>query len=95
LRLTVLCALCNMAVSRCAVRAVRAVQVTNPAIDPFREEVVTSLKCFVGPEKDITSFSEGHAQRLELEQPVLSVAEMDALKSITINGWKTKVGQVA
>lgn len=46
---------------------------TNPAIDPFREAIVTSLRCFVGPEGDITVSLPGHARRLELEQPVLSI----------------------
>jgi glutamate synthase (NADPH/NADH) len=34
-------------------------QVTNPAIDPFREAVVTSLRCFIGPEGDITASEPG------------------------------------
>ena len=56
-------------------------QVTNPAIDPFREAVVTSLRCFVGPEVDLTS-EPGPQQcaRLELPQPVLDIDEMEALK---------------
>jgi glutamate synthase (NADPH/NADH) len=65
-------------------------QVTNPAIDPFREAVVTSLRCFVGPEGDITTVTPGHASRLELEQPVLRLAEMEGLKAIDFNGWRTK-----
>ena len=43
-------------------------QVTNPAIDPLREAVVTSLRCFIGPEKDITSSGAAHAARLDLMQ---------------------------
>lgn len=46
---------------------------TNPAIDPFREAIVTSLRCFVGPEGDITTSLPTHARRLELEQPVLTI----------------------
>eukprot|EP00198_Chlamydomonas_reinhardtii_P003746 XP_001693082.1 glutamate synthase, NADH-dependent [Chlamydomonas reinhardtii] len=68
-------------------------QVTNPAIDPFREAVVTSLRCFVGPEVDLTS-EPGPQQcaRLELPQPVLDIDEMEALKNIDHpGGWKTKV----
>ena len=30
-------------------------QVTNPPIDPIREEVVTSLECMVGPEGDLVT----------------------------------------
>ena len=39
-------------------------QVTNPAIDPFREAVVTSLKCFIGPEGDITEADPGEDKGL-------------------------------
>lgn len=46
---------------------------TNPAIDPFREAIVTSLRCFVGPEGDITTSRQEHAARLELEQPILTI----------------------
>lgn len=66
---------------------------TNPAIDPFREAVVTSLRCFVGPEEDMTAvLGPQHCARLELPQPVLSIAEMEALKAVNHpGGWKTKV----
>eukprot|EP00210_Caulerpa_lentillifera_P004796 g4578.t1 len=66
-------------------------QVTNPAIDPFRESVVTSIRCFIGPEADITSISPRHAHRLDLPFPLLSIKEMDLLKRTTFGGWKTKV----
>jgi hypothetical protein len=69
-------------------------QVTNPAIDPFREAVVTSLRCFIGPEGDITTTVPQHARRLELAQPILSLKEMGAMKVMNIRTtkWKTKVG---
>ena len=66
-------------------------QVTNPAIDPFREAVVTSLRCFVGPEGDVTASTPAHARRLELEQPVLTVAECEALKRVAVGGWRAAV----
>ena len=31
------------------------VQVTNPPLDPLREKVVTSTRCMIGPEGDVTS----------------------------------------
>jgi hypothetical protein len=64
-------------------------QVTNPAIDPFREAVVTSLRCFIGPEGDITTCAPSHAKRLELAQPILTLHEMAAMKIIN-----AKVGRV-
>jgi glutamate synthase (NADPH/NADH) len=68
-------------------------QVTNPAIDPFREAVVTSLRCFIGPEGDVTELSEGHAHRLDLHHPVLRLPEMQAIKDMRAGGWRTKVGK--
>lgn len=66
-------------------------QVTNPAIDPFREQVVTSLRCFIGPEGDITHSEETHAHRLEIQQPILRIQELENLKAMNQGGWKTKV----
>lgn len=66
-------------------------QVTNPAIDPFREAVVTSLRCFIGPEGDITTCAPSHAKRLELAQPILTLHEMAAMKIINAKKWKAKV----
>jgi glutamate synthase (NADPH/NADH) len=66
-------------------------QVTNPAIDPFREAVVTSLRCFVGPEGDITASVPSHARRLELEQPILTIAECEAIKHVGLNDWAARV----
>jgi glutamate synthase (NADPH/NADH) len=66
--------------------------VTNPAIDPLREAVVTSLRCFVGPERDITCRSAEHAARLDLMQPILSMEEMEAVKNMKYRDWTTKVG---
>ncbi|KIZ01899.1 glutamate synthase (NADPH/NADH) [Monoraphidium neglectum] len=66
-------------------------QVTNPAIDPFREAIVTSLRCFVGPEGDITTSLPTHARRLELEQPVLTIEECEALKNVSVNDWASRV----
>jgi glutamate synthase (NADPH/NADH) len=65
--------------------------VTNPAIDPFREAVVTSLRCFIGPEGDITASSPSHAHRLDLAQPVLRPQEMAALKEMNAGRWRTQV----
>ncbi|GAX86014.1 hypothetical protein CEUSTIGMA_g13429.t1, partial [Chlamydomonas eustigma] len=66
-------------------------QVTNPAIDPLREAVVTSLRCFVGPESDITRRTAEHAARLDLMQPILTMEEMEAIKNMKYRDWTTKV----
>lgn len=69
----------------------RCMQVTNPAIDPFRESVVTSLRTFIGPEGDISTNKSHHAYRMELEQPVLTLTEMAAIKRMDFRGWHTNV----
>lgn len=56
-------------------------QVTNPPIDPIREEIVMSLVCPVGPEGNLLSEpSEDHCKRLVLRDPVLSLEELKTLK---------------
>lgn len=57
-------------------------QVTNPPIDPIREEIVMSLVCPVGPEGNLLAdASEGHCKRLVIRQPVLTLEEMRTLKN--------------
>ncbi|KAL3927618.1 MAG: hypothetical protein SGPRY_002739 [Prymnesium sp.] len=63
-------------------------QVTNPPIDPIREEVVMSLVCPVGPEQNLLDATSEHAARLFLPHPVLSLEEMETLKTVEYRGWK-------
>merc|ERR1719203_1719025 len=56
-------------------------QVTNPPIDPIREEIVMSLVCPVGPENNLLSEpSQEHCKRLNVRHPVLTLQEMNVLK---------------
>ncbi|GAB6032806.1 hypothetical protein CHUAL_012008 [Chamberlinius hualienensis] len=66
-------------------------QVTNPPIDPFREKVVMSLACPIGPEANILEPSADQCRRLYLKQPILSLVDLRVIKANTLNGWKTKV----
>jgi glutamate synthase (NADPH/NADH) large chain len=65
-------------------------QVTNPAIDSIREEVVMSLQCYIGPEKNILESSEQHAHRLLMPHPIITNEELAALKHIKFRGWTTQ-----
>jgi len=47
-------------------------QVTNPAIDPLREQIVMSLATCFGREKNMFVESEAHAKRLLIDSPILS-----------------------
>jgi len=59
-------------------------QVTNPPIDPIREELVTSLVSFIGPRPNLLGIDEMNPPlRLEVSQPVLDFFEME--KSATSN----------
>lgn len=66
-------------------------QVTNPPIDPFREKIVMSLLCPIGPAPNILEPSAEFVHRLFLPQPILSLPDLDALKRTNYRGWKTKV----
>ncbi|MCA9267832.1 MAG: glutamate synthase large subunit, partial [Planctomycetales bacterium] len=69
-------------------------QVTNPAIDSIREEVIMSLECYIGPERNLLDTTAEHANRLLLPHPILTNEEMAAVKHMngTFAGqkWKTK-----
>jgi len=65
-------------------------QVTNPAIDSIREEVVMSLQCYIGPEKNILQSTEQHAHRLLIPHPIITNEELAALKHIDFRSWTTK-----
>ncbi|MFW2439714.1 MAG: glutamate synthase large subunit [Arenicellales bacterium] len=58
-------------------------QVTNPPIDPIREEIVMSLVSLVGPRPNLLGLHEaGTHMRLEVSQPVLSNADLEAIRHI-------------
>jgi glutamate synthase (NADPH/NADH) large chain len=58
-------------------------QVTNPPIDPIREELVTSLVSFVGPKPNLLGIDEMNPPlRLEVSQPVLDSAQMETIRHI-------------
>ncbi|MEI7613921.1 MAG: glutamate synthase large subunit [Betaproteobacteria bacterium] len=59
-------------------------QVTNPPIDPIREQLVMSLVSFIGPKPNLLGINEiNPPYRLEVTQPVLSFADMAKLRNIT------------
>ncbi len=58
-------------------------QVTNPPIDPIREQLVMSLVSFIGPKPNLLGINEiNPPYRLEVTQPVLSFADMAKLRNI-------------
>ena len=65
-------------------------QVTNPAIDSIREEVVMALECYIGPERNLLSVTEAHAHRLRIPHPVLSNQELAAIARLDYRGWRSR-----
>ncbi|XKM41498.1 glutamate synthase large subunit [Rhizobium ruizarguesonis] len=58
-------------------------QVTNPPIDPIREELVMSLVSFIGPRPNILDHEgAANAKRLEVRQPILTNGDLEKIRSI-------------
>ncbi|TPW29953.1 glutamate synthase large subunit [Pararhizobium mangrovi] len=58
-------------------------QVTNPPIDPIREELVMSLVSFIGPRPNILDHKgAARKKRLEVRQPILTNADLEKIRSI-------------
>src|SRR5262249_52231694 len=66
-------------------------QVTNPPIDPIREELVMSLISMIGPRPNLLSHEVGTHHRLEVKQPILTDADLAKIRHIedTVAHFKT------
>ena len=65
-------------------------QVTNPPIDPIREELVMSLTEYIGAVgMNILTPSESHCKMVRLNHPILSNTQLDILCNIRYKGFKT------
>ena len=57
-------------------------QVTNPPIDPIREELVMSLVSMIGPRPNLLGHDAGTHKRLEVDQPILTNDDLDKIRSV-------------
>jgi glutamate synthase (NADPH/NADH) large chain len=57
-------------------------QVTNPPIDPIREELVMSLVSMIGPRPNLYGRQAGVHKRLEVSQPILTNADLEKIRGI-------------
>ena len=55
-------------------------QVTNPAIDPIREQLVMSLMSYIGKEANLLKETPRNARLLKLSRPILTNDDLDKLK---------------
>ena len=65
-------------------------QVTNPAIDSIREEVIMSLECLIGPEGNLLESNKDNVNRLRIKNPILSNRDLNSIKELSQGNWKTK-----
>ena len=59
-------------------------QVTNPPIDPIREELVMSLMSMIGPRPNLLGREAGSHKRLEIAQPILTNEDLAKIRSVEV-----------
>jgi len=58
-------------------------QVTNPPIDPIREEMVMSLTSYIGTERNILAETAQHCHTLKLPHPILTNRDLEKLRRVS------------
>src|SRR6202046_1010734 len=58
-------------------------QVTNPAIDPIREELVMSLTSYIGAERNLLEETPQHCHTLKLPHPLLTNRDLEKLRRVS------------
>jgi len=66
-------------------------QVTNPAIDAIREELITGTKVTLGPVRNILDPKPESCRKIELESPILTNNDLNKLKKLESPDFKSKV----
>ncbi|HBB41543.1 MAG TPA: hypothetical protein DC005_08990, partial [Proteobacteria bacterium] len=56
--------------------------VTNPPIDPIREELVMSLATAIGPKQNLLGESPEHARRIHIGQPILTNDDLERIRQV-------------
>ena len=64
-------------------------QVTNPPLDGIREEIVTDFSLAIGGDRSIFDISDVQCKKLKIQNPVISNADIDKLKSIDHPDFKS------
>jgi glutamate synthase domain-containing protein 2/glutamate synthase domain-containing protein 1/glutamate synthase domain-containing protein 3 len=65
-------------------------QVTNPPIDPIREEIIMSQQVILGPEQNILAETPQHCSRLKLSRPVITNQGLGKIRSINSENLKSE-----
>ncbi|MBN2145009.1 MAG: glutamate synthase large subunit [Candidatus Aureabacteria bacterium] len=64
-------------------------QVTNPPIDPYRENLVMSLMSYIGREQNLLSETPQHCHQLKLNHPILSNDDVDKLRHAELKDFRS------
>lgn len=65
-------------------------QVTNPAIDAIREEIVTATETTIGPERNLLRAEPESCRQIKLKNPILTNGELGKLRHIETEGFRAK-----
>jgi glutamate synthase (NADPH/NADH) large chain/glutamate synthase (ferredoxin) len=65
-------------------------QVTNPPIDPIREELVMSLTTSIGPKPNLMYEHPESCRRIRVKQPILTNADLQKIREIADPHFKSK-----
>ena len=65
-------------------------QVTNPPLDGIREEIVTDISLNLGKDRNIFSITERQCRKLRIQNPVISNADLEKIRSISIESFKAE-----
>ncbi|MCP9471469.1 MAG: glutamate synthase large subunit [Nitrospira sp.] len=65
-------------------------QVTNPPIDPIREELVMSLSTSIGPKPNLMEEHPESCRRIRVKQPILTNADLQKIREIADPHFKSK-----
>lgn len=69
-------------------------QVTNPPLDGIREEIVTDISLNLGKDRNIFSITERQCRKLRIQNPVISNADLEKIRTIEIEGFKAETIQM-
>jgi len=64
-------------------------QVTNPPIDPIREELITSTQTMLGPEGNLLKPTPANCRMIKLDHPILTDSQLAQLRQIDLPGFKS------
>ncbi len=65
-------------------------QVTNPPIDPIREQLVMSLVTNIGPKPNLMDESPESCRRIKVQQPILTNADLQKIREIADPHFRSK-----